>query len=105
MREILVMTSPTSARTDCRGEGGEALQPLRTGVFKQFPWREIMWQRCIWQPRIINLVTSNGIKSRKEHEIQAKKSSREAEEGEEEKISMKINVNLREIEQETEHLL
>ena len=37
-----------------------------------FPWREIAWQRCIWQPpffwRKIILVTSNGIKSSKEHE-------------------------------------
>ena len=34
--EILVMTSRTSARADCRGEGGEAGQPLGTGVFGQF---------------------------------------------------------------------
>ena len=32
MREILVMTS----RTDCRGGGGQAGQPLGTGVFGQF---------------------------------------------------------------------
>ena len=72
MREILVMTSRTSARTDCRGGGGEAEEPLGTGVFGQFSlegkscgivafgnpkffWREII------------LVMSNVIKSRKEH--------------------------------------
>ena len=37
--------------------------------------------------RAIILVTSNEIKSRKEHETQPKKSSIEAEEGEEEKIA------------------
>ena len=36
MREILVMTSCTSAHTDCQGGGGEAVQPLGTGVFGQF---------------------------------------------------------------------
>ena len=36
MREILVKMSRMSARTDCRGGGGEAGQPLRTGVFWQF---------------------------------------------------------------------
>ena len=36
MREILVKTSRMSARTDCRGGGREAGQPLRTGVFWQF---------------------------------------------------------------------
>ena len=34
--EILVMTSRTSVRADCRGGGGEAGQPLGTGVFGQF---------------------------------------------------------------------
>ena len=36
MREILIMTSAyarPSARTDCRGRGGEAGQPLGIGVF------------------------------------------------------------------------
>ena len=40
MRNVLVMTSRTyvrpSARTDCRGGGGEAGQPLGRGVFEQF---------------------------------------------------------------------
>ena len=34
--ETLVMTSRTSARTDCRGEDGEAGQPVGTGVSGQF---------------------------------------------------------------------
>ena len=37
-----------------------------------FPWREIVWQRCISNPplfwREIILVTSNGLNIRKEHE-------------------------------------
>ena len=36
MREVLVTTSRTSARTDCRGGGGKAGQPLGTGEFGQF---------------------------------------------------------------------
>ena len=40
MREILVTMSRTSvcpsARTDCWGGGGEAVEPLGTGVFGQF---------------------------------------------------------------------
>ena len=36
MQEILVMMSHTSARTDCWGGGGEAGQPMGTGVFRQF---------------------------------------------------------------------
>ena len=39
MRAILVMTSGYArppARTDCQGGGGEAGQPLGTGVFGQF---------------------------------------------------------------------
>ena len=64
MQEILVMTSCTSDRTDCRGGGGEAGQPLLgTGVFGQF--------------------------SLAGNRVAAKKSSREAQRGEEEKISMK----------------
>ena len=54
------------------------------------------------------MVTSNGIKSRKVEENKAKehekKASREAEEGEEENISMKSTVKLREIERGTKHL-
>ena len=53
MQEILVVTSRTSvrpsARTNRRGGGGEAGQPLGTGVCN-FPGREIAWQRCIWKP-------------------------------------------------------
>ena len=63
MQEILVMTSCTSVRTDCRGGGGEAGQPLGTGVFGQF------------------FLAGN--------RVVAKKSSREAERGEQEKNSMK----------------
>ena len=36
MREILVMTSRTSACTDCGGRGGELRQPLGTGEFGKF---------------------------------------------------------------------
>ena len=36
MREILVMMSRMPARTDCWGGGGEAGEPLGTGVFGQF---------------------------------------------------------------------
>ena len=32
----MVITSYTSVRTDCRGGGGKAGQPLGTGVFGQF---------------------------------------------------------------------
>ena len=63
VQEILVMTSCTSDRTDCRGGGGEAGQPLGTGVFGQFSFAG--------------------------NRVATKKSSREAERGEEEKISMK----------------
>ena len=62
MREILVMTSRTSARTGCRGR--EAGEPLGTGVFGQFSLtanRVVFW-------REITLVTSNGIKSGKVEE-------------------------------------
>ena len=62
MQEISVMTSCTSDHTDCRGGGGEAGQILGTGVFGQF--------------------------SLAGNRVAAKKSSREAEGGEEEKISM-----------------
>ena len=65
-------------------------------MFGQFFWREII------------LVTSNGIKAGKRTREEAKKfekcKQREADEGEEEKFSMKIIVKLREIERETKHL-
>ena len=48
-------------------------------------------------------MTINGIKSRKEQERRGDEASREAEEGEEEKNSMKNTVKLREIERETKH--
>ena len=82
MGKILVMTSRTSARTvtsrtsastDRRGGGGEAGQPLRTGVFGQFSlagnrMASLLLQLAFFWREII-LVTSNGIKSRKEQEI------------------------------------
>ena len=43
MREILVMTSALARQPsciDCRGGGGEAGQPLGTGVFGQFSLAE-----------------------------------------------------------------
>ena len=40
MREILAMTPRTPARTDCRGGGREAGQPLGTGAFGQFSLAE-----------------------------------------------------------------
>ena len=83
-----------------------------------FPWREIAWQPCIWQPSFfwqeVTLATSNGIKSGREHERGGPKleklkrrkprEKKRREEGEEEKILMKDTVKLREIEQETKHL-
>ena len=51
MREILVKTSRRSARTDCRGGGGEVGQPLGTGVFWQFSLAGDHVPRCISNPR------------------------------------------------------
>ena len=89
------MTSHTSGHTDCRGGGGEAGQPLGMGVFWQFSlagnrMAALHLATCVF-------LAGNHI-SDEQREIQAKKSLREAEEGEEEKISMKISVKLREIE-------
>ena len=64
MREILVMTSHTSAHTDCRGGGGEARQPLGRGVFGQFS----LAGNCAAALHLPTHVFRNRIKSRIEHE-------------------------------------
>ena len=53
MREILVVTSRTSARTDCRGGGGEAGQPLGTGVFGQLSLAGNRVAALHWQPAFL----------------------------------------------------
>ena len=103
------MTSRTSVRpsacTHCRGGGGGAGEHLGN-----FPWREIAWQRCIWQPAFfwpeIILVTSNGIKSSKEHERRGKKLIEKFKRTKprEKPRKTKITVKLTEIERETKHL-
>ena len=63
VQEILVMTSCTSDRTDCRGAGGRQDSLWGRECSGNFPLQEIAWQQ--------------------------RNPSREAERGEEEKISMK----------------
>ena len=68
------MTSPVSARTHCQGGGGEAGEPLGTGVFGQFS----LTGNCV---AALHSATSNGIrsstiKSNKEREREREKRRR-----------------------------
>ena len=71
------MTSRTSARTDCWGGGGEAGQPLGTGVFGQFSLAGNRVASLHWQPAFfwqeIILVTSNGIKIKEQKRAREKR--------------------------------
>ena len=118
MREILVITSRTcvcpSARTDCRGGGGEAGQPLGTGMFRQFSLagnrvvalhlatRVFLVRNHIgerqWDKERAREKRRRNLRSLSEEILEISRGRRRR------KKLMKIIVKLREIERETKHL-
>ena len=72
------MTSLTSARTDCWGGGGEAGQPLGTGVFGQLSLAGNRVAALHWKPaflwrEIISLIDRNRIKIKEQKRAREKR--------------------------------